>query len=938
MSAKRAASPPTSRSAPGKGKEKGKGKGKGKGDNGNYPFGPVKKSEFEAQFGGEIPFGFDDFVGAAPIDPNAPPPPPSPGASPRMSKGGKKGKGKATQQKAGGSAPTTPRPGGKAASGKSAATTPASPGAGSSRPASPTPSGKAGGKAGSGKAQSPAAQGRDLRGNPQGGESPTTPRTGGKAGKAGKAGGKAGKGDSRSSALDRTTSPPDSPGAVSDAEPVDEKDLEPSVLLLRHLVKKFGSAKKAFLTMDVNNNGTLSLMEMENSLDTMKVPWRKITGCSSMRHAFRGHALVKRKLGFAELFRNFDMGDDAESVDSEFWVEKIYDDPDEVRKFASWAGPENKWDDIGKIFSYPNKTTYKKDFIALCSLLKCPADVELIWKYISQECLTMKKKYVVDQGDGTHLNVCSLQQMRTFEFRAKRLMKQCSASVATQALVAALRGLRGTAIAGWRHDVDRNQAGRVSKAVFQAAVSDLPEMKTQGPKTWRALRPRQADQSPVCFAEVCPEEAALIDAFAEAVWKKHGFDMDRAWNDIDESRQNSLTFEEFESAARRVGYEGDVKTLFGGLANRTCNRLRKDDFAYVSKICGLAHDHLPRGAFMIHEFINWVQATFGCAEGFIAALGLTPERRVIGVADLKAHLVAMGFPGDALQIAARAARLEGGTFVSVLSLEHMLNKMQPANPPAARWTKGKSTSPDRRTAWDGHLIHGGLINKMMEHTLAVRRKSIIRRGSSSGVERLKKSRKSIIRKRWIPTEIPPEKPQWNEHIYPFPEAFQKSETPYKDGMLARAAEKERRLAEAAAEANRLHFLKFAEDERLDHLSMGEKVLVRIKIMLDESKRKYIDFLQKMDNDGSGDIDLDELEECLENMGFDLSDDDREDLFGLIDKDGSGAVTVKEMVQTMRKAAKKAGLDEEDDLGPVGSGSRRSSVASLARRASFASQA
>merc|ERR1712048_116853 len=75
---------------------------------------------------------------------------------------------------------------------------------------------------------------------------------------------------------------------------------------------------------------------------------------------------------------------------------------------------------------------------------------------------------------------------------------------------------------------------------------------------------------------------------------------------------------------------------------------------------------------MGHDLIAWMQFEFSSPEAFIERLGLDGHNREMSTTDLAARLMALGFEGDALGIASRVARDDGGVFVTVDSLYSVL--------------------------------------------------------------------------------------------------------------------------------------------------------------------------------------------------------------------------------------------------------------------------
>ena len=82
---------------------------------------------------------------------------------------------------------------------------------------------------------------------------------------------------------------------------------------------------------------------------------------------------------------------------------------------------------------------------------------------------------------------------------------------------------------------------------------------------------------------------------------------------------------------------------------------------------------------------------------------------------------------------------------------------------------------------------------------------------------------------------------------------------------------------------------------------GRKALYEIIKFLDMNKFKVIDLFQRIDSDGSNDLDQNELQSALEKMGFHLEDDVAAQVIDALDVDGDGDVTTTEFFDRMKCA-------------------------------------
>ena len=71
------------------------------------------------------------------------------------------------------------------------------------------------------------------------------------------------------------------------------------------------------------------------------------------------------------------------------------------------------------------------------------------------------------------------------------------------------------------------------------------------------------------------------------------------------------------------------------------------------------------------------------------------------------------------------------------------------------------------------------------------------------------------------------------------------------------------------------------------------------------KKEALEYFELMDADGDGGICLDEMKECLEKLGIEITDEEISDSFQYVDTDGDGKIDKDEFYAVMVK------LDEKD---------------------------
>merc|ERR1712232_565929 len=524
----------------------------------------------------------------------------------------------------------------------------------------------------------------------------------------------------------------------------------------------------------------------------------------------------------------------------------------------------------------------------------------------------------------------------------------------------------GSVVGGWRRFVDLHCTGKVGEKVFARALNQL-KMSDQVGMIWRSLRPTH-NYNPVTIHEIAPSEAQNMENFAEALWRHCGGNIDIAWGILDHQGHNYLILEDFEAACHRLGFRGDHELVFRGLGDIPMNRFTKEDLAYMQKVTKITHDKLQDVPKALHEFTMWATVSFASPEAFITKLGLTNENPAISVSELCARLTALGYDGDALTISNRAARLEGGTYISAPSLHLLLtgSRRTPFVLGSERIPMVKSCEKQplaERPVWnsscDEQAVHNRGQSKKFPTPKGQRMYfSVPQKGDKSkpgcaladagspptaraaSLERSRsmppeKRRASQIRRHevlhlrtkplrgaenliqpdpLVESQVDKEK-DWDGRIVDYSKQNARQGKNMK-GCFSETFERPYKdmiimqMSENKQKRDRARADANREEfskpwpSRFNFLTQGEKVLIRLQEVMDGNQSRVRD-LMVFDIDGRGKVDKDELGEGLASMGFDLSPQELESMFKFVDDDGNGTIEPKEITKAMRAAVRRA---------------------------------
>lgn len=309
-----------------------------------------------------------------------------------------------------------------------------------------------------------------------------------------------------------------------------------------------------------------------------------------------------------------------------------------------------------------------------CKGFKSELSAGEVFDEIAKE-LQVERKKALDLAEPPAEASITLAQLKRFERKcvsvASMLASSNGQSFAAR-FVKLLVQQRGCVLRAWKMDIDKRGTGRVAFVDFCNACREL-HMAPQGKLVWNNVR--QDRVTPLELRELDAREAANLEDFSDTLWRTVGFDLTKAWQFLDTNNQNYLTYEDFKAGSDRLGFQGDARLLYRGLDGSGLGRLRRVDLEYLAKVSRTAHRKLGGSGQMagpVAELIMWMHREIGGPEQLISELRLGAQDREIAVADLAARFTALGFEGDALGAATKAARSLGGTRLTAGTLFSLL--------------------------------------------------------------------------------------------------------------------------------------------------------------------------------------------------------------------------------------------------------------------------
>mmetsp|Transcript_133618 Transcript_133618/g.266597 ORF Transcript_133618/g.266597 Transcript_133618/m.266597 type:complete len:854 (+) Transcript_133618:39-2600(+) len=468
----------------------------------------------------------------------------------------------------------------------------------------------------------------------------------------------------------------------------------------------------------------------------------------------------------------------------------------DVLQFVEWA--TGHWEMLRNLFMAEDKNQYIVKGSIGRRGLTCPewtrklkalgfhGNAKAVFEEIARECKGDKDERRPERLPGSPQNVrntvyvesISLSQLMRFETRVNEYTSTLAAThdgSAVSRFVKLLQQQRGCVLRAWRLDLDKRGTGRVAFADFTQACRQLG-VPTQARLVWNALRSRD-DSRPLEFADLGGEEAANLDVLAETLWNTLGFDLEKAWLFMDINGQQWLSAEEFEAGVRKLGFDGNARQLFRGLDTAGLGRVWRTEFDYIRLATRVPPRKLQQSSGALADLIQWVQRELGGIEELLDALAIG-EHGEMTVGDLAVHLAALGFEGDALQAAIRAARNEGaGTKITANSLRQLF-ACTPQAPPASQ-EQGRTTrnllqkkrvsqagAPPRQD-WDSGVHDLASVNlarpKGLRNYFSMPYRD--EDGNRSPVQRKPQRSRSTVKPCWNEESSGGDKPHWNGEVF-----------------------------------------------------------------------------------------------------------------------------------------------------------------------------
>jgi len=277
----------------------------------------------------------------------------------------------------------------------------------------------------------------------------------------------------------------------------------------------------------------------------------------------------------------------------------------------------------------------------------------------------------------------SISQLQHFQKRLTKMLSDLKAAdegSPAARLIKMLREKRGCIFRAWRLDLDVHENGKIDWNDLVVACKNLGISKDLR-HIWNSFRP-DGSSKPLELWEFDSEEAATVNHFMECIWATTGFDLDKAWDLIDAGGRKMVTMEEWLQGVKCIGFEGNAKVLYQGLGVFGLNHLWRTDFDYL-EVLSNASLRSTFAAAPIRSLRSWVQSQYGNPQVFLDKVGVPHQKKAkfrlaggkfsgedepdevkqLGVSDLSARLTALGYPGDAFQVAIIAAKAGGTSYV-----------------------------------------------------------------------------------------------------------------------------------------------------------------------------------------------------------------------------------------------------------------------------------
>eukprot|EP00929_Paragymnodinium_shiwhaense_P055066 TRINITY_DN2760_c0_g1_i2.p1 TRINITY_DN2760_c0_g1~~TRINITY_DN2760_c0_g1_i2.p1 ORF type:complete len:737 (+),score=178.18 TRINITY_DN2760_c0_g1_i2:93-2303(+) len=491
--------------------------------------------------------------------------------------------------------------------------------------------------------------------------------------------------------------------------------------LRRYLKTRWGSAEKAFAALDAYRCGEVSTADLEESMNRLRIPWQEIMQGRDVDKVFQRQG-GKRGLTMLDIMgeeesqspraledgtaRTLSAANSPRGGGSQPGSltprtatmaalsprnEQVVSEQEEVKRFADWAFRGSHWARFHELFHQMDpqslvmghvvgrRNIELPEFQRTCRKHGFAGNVEVVYDLIRQECKFRRQEKNEELGLQEYPGI-SLRQLKRFQARIQHVSGLMVPMVPPDdvegavdlvgcmhdRLAARLEHLYGSRLRAWRLLLDKRGSGTMGYVDFAKACRSIA-FQGQLKLIWKSLH-REGSQEAVEFQDFAPAEAENLENFAEFLWRITGLDCEKAWRKLDVYGLGKLDLADFRYAVERLSFEGDPGLIFRGLDENLLGHIYPKDLAYVKQVSKFARNFFHSGNELLHSFIEWTKLNFDGPEGLIRELELDGRSRDISVAEFAARVDALGYQGNVLSLAARLARQDGGTYISVDSL------------------------------------------------------------------------------------------------------------------------------------------------------------------------------------------------------------------------------------------------------------------------------
>jgi Ca2+-binding EF-hand superfamily protein len=396
----------------------------------------------------------------------------------------------------------------------------------------------------------------------------------------------------------------------------------------RNRAKQFGfegSVRPIFEGLTVSNQGRLWREEFEYL-------WVIAIGAlKHKRHTAHGKPIIE----------GFEDGGPPPEEHMEMWQSYAWE-PSEyeanARDFARWASMN--WTGLFELFVYQETRSQVSagELERWLQMLGFMGDVAAVFLEIGRERCP---------GGLYEPSVVTMEQLGFFRNRRN--------SIVLKEFNAHLIRRRGSSLRAWKLDLDSNGSGLIDKSEFMKAARRLGYGDDILVVWDAASREKRDRNSPVCFEDVNPEEAANLHDFASKLIERAGWNLTDSWDLIDDGGDGVITVKEFQIICDDLEYEGNAELLFTGISSSSQGFIWKEDFDYFWTIGLLQFRHKWKQPPIFAMSVT-AQTIMGGPYTLLGRLGvdsrgLTADGKVLGMREVTDSLAKMGYHGNALRAA-----------------------------------------------------------------------------------------------------------------------------------------------------------------------------------------------------------------------------------------------------------------------------------------------